>query len=128
MVPILIWICKIQWWCSLFSFSPKNTFFGANLVQKIKAVGLNWNLVSRLIRTCTIQWWCWSFLFSTKNTLSGQFVPKKQNCQFKVKSGTLINSNMHNSMVMFTFRTEIPFLGNFDPKSQKCQLKLKFGT
>ena len=38
LISTLIWICKIQWWCSLFPFSTENTFFGENLVQKIKIV------------------------------------------------------------------------------------------
>ena len=33
----------------------------------------------------------------------GKFGPKNQNCQFKVKFGTLTNLNMQNSMVVFTF-------------------------
>ena len=33
----------------------------------------------------------------------GQFGPKIQNCQFKLKSGTLTNLNMQNLMVVFTF-------------------------
>ena len=28
MVPRLIWICRIQWSCSLFPFSTRNAFFG----------------------------------------------------------------------------------------------------
>ena len=63
LVPMLIWICKIQRGCSLFPFSTVNIFFWANFVQKIKIVSLNWTLVPRLIRICTIQWWCWLFLF-----------------------------------------------------------------
>ena len=53
--------------------------------------------------------------------------PKNQNCYFKLKSGTYINSNMQNSMVIFTFfysRQEFPILGKFGPKQQNCQFKL----
>ena len=66
LVPILIWICKIYWLCSLFHF-----------VQNIKIISLNLILVPRLIRICTIQWRYWLFLFSTKNTLFGQICSKK---------------------------------------------------
>ena len=45
LVPVLIWICRSQWWCSLFSFLTENTFLGANFVHKIKIVSLSWNLV-----------------------------------------------------------------------------------
>ena len=49
LVPILIWICKIQWWCSLFPFSTRNTFFfwGGGGRISFKFVSLNWNLVPR---------------------------------------------------------------------------------
>ena len=58
MVPRLIVICRIQWWCSLFSvLDPKHPSL-ANLVQKIKTVSLRWNLVPRLTRICRIQWRC----------------------------------------------------------------------
>ena len=44
------------------------------------------------------------FLFSTENTkIARKFCPKIQNCHFKLKFGTSINSNMQNSMVVFTF-------------------------
>ena len=32
-----------------------------------------------------------------------KFGPKCQNCQFKVKFDTEVNSNMHNPMMVFTF-------------------------
>ena len=51
-----------------------NNLFWANLLQKIKIVSLNWNLVPRLIRICAIQWCCWLFQFLTKNTLLGQIL------------------------------------------------------
>ena len=59
----------------------------------------------------------------------GKFGPKIQNCLFKVKYGTLTNSNMQNQMVIFTFFfwPEISFMGKFGPKILNCQLKLKFG-
>ena len=36
LVPNLIWICRIHWWCSLFKFSTNNDFFWENVVQKTK--------------------------------------------------------------------------------------------
>ena len=44
----------------------KYRFLG-KFVQKIKIVGLSWNLVLLLI-ICKIQWWCSLFPFSTENT------------------------------------------------------------
>ena len=46
-----------------FSVSDWKFLFWANLVKKIKIVGLSWNLASRLIRICKIQWCCSLFLF-----------------------------------------------------------------
>ena len=87
---------------TFFVFGRKYSFW-ANLVQKIKIVSLRWNLIPILIRICRIQWCCSLFSFSTGSTLSGQFGPKSWNCQFNVKLDPYTNSNMQNSMVMFTF-------------------------
>ena len=87
---------------TFFVFNRKYPFW-ANFVQKIKIVSLRWNLIPRLIRICRIQWWCSRFMFSAGNTFLGNFGPKNQNCQFKVKLDTYTNWNMQNSMVMFTF-------------------------
>ena len=65
LIPILVWICKSQWWCSLWRFSTENTFLGTNLVQKTKIFSLSWNLVPRLVRTCTVHWLYLLFLFYT---------------------------------------------------------------
>ena len=49
----------------------------------------------------------------------GKFGPKNQNYQFKLKFGTDTNSNMQNSMVMFTFSVfdqKYPFWGNLVQK------------
>ena len=48
-----------------------------------------------------------------------KFSPKNQNYQFKLKFGTYTNSNMQNSMVMFTFSVfdrKYPFWGNWVQK------------
>ena len=39
-----IWLCRIQWFCSLFPISTENTLW-VNLVQKIKIASLLQNLV-----------------------------------------------------------------------------------
>ena len=41
--------------------------------------------------------------FKRETPFSGKFAPKTQNCQFKVKFGTYTNSNMLNTVVVFTF-------------------------
>ena len=53
LVPKLIWICRSQWWGSLFLLSTVWT----SLIQKDKIVSLSWNLVPRIIRVWRIQWW-----------------------------------------------------------------------
>ena len=73
-----------------FLFSTQNSLFWENLIQKIKNVSFNWNLVPWLIRRCTIQWNCSMFLFPTGNTLFfGRFDSKSQNCYSKLKFCTL---------------------------------------
>ena len=60
----------------------------------------------------------------------GKFAPKSQNCLFKMKFGTRTNSDMQNSLVMFTFSVFDwkYFLGQICSKKLNCQFKLKFGT
>ena len=55
LVSGIIWICKIQWWRSLFLFSTRNTSW-ANLIPKFKTVCLKWYLVTSPNRICGIQW------------------------------------------------------------------------
>ena len=116
----------------LFFFLDRKYPFWANLVQKIRIVGLSWHFVPRINRICRIQWRCLLFLlkypfwanlvhklkiisltefggevyflcFRAEVSFFGKFVPKDQNCQFKLRFGTMTSTNMQNSMVMFTF-------------------------
>ena len=51
-----------------------------------------------------------------------------ENCQFQLKCGTQSNSNMKNSMLMFTvFERKYPFYGKSVSKNQNRLLKLKSG-
>ena len=72
-----------------------------------------------------------SFLFSTTlNYFLWKFDIKTQNCQFKLKYNMQANSNMQNSVAMFTFsffQPEILCLGKFFPVNWNCQYKLEFG-
>ena len=56
LVPTLIRIYRIQWWCLFFFVFDRKYLFGVNLVQKIKILVLSWNLVPTLIWTRRIQW------------------------------------------------------------------------
>ena len=125
-VPRPIRICRIQCWYLFFLFLTWSNPFCANMLQKIKIVTSTWKLVSKLI-----PWWCSVFPFLTGNTLLVKFVPKKQDCQFKLKFGTETNSSIQNSIVAITFSVfdqKISFLGRFGPKNQNYQFKLKLGT
>ena len=83
--------------------SDWNSPFWTNLVQKIKILSLTWSLLLRLIRICRMQWWYLLFVFKPETPFLGKLDPINQNCQFKPKFGTKTNSNMQNSMVVFTF-------------------------
>ena len=59
------------------------------------------------------------FGFWVEIPLLGKFGPKNQNCHFKLKFGTYTNSNMQNSMVMFSFFVfdrKYPFWANLFQK------------
>ena len=60
-------------------------------------------MVLTLIWICRIQWWSSLFLLLIGNNLFGQICFKKSNDQFKLKFGICTNSNMQNSIVVFTF-------------------------
>ena len=49
LVPCIVRIFGIQWWCSFLLFLTRNTLFRQNLVQKIEIVTLRSNLLPRLI-------------------------------------------------------------------------------
>ena len=106
MAPRLIQICRIQWW-----YLGKHLFW-VKLVPQFKTVCLKQNSLLRLIWICRIQWWRSLFPFLTGNTLFGQIGPKNQNCPFKLQFGISANSNMSNTIVMFTysvFNRKYPF-------------------
>ena len=82
LVPILIWIRRIQRWYSFFPFCTENTFFGANLVQKIRIVGLTNSNIHNSMLMLTFS------VFNQKYPFWTNFSSKNQNCQFKLKFGT----------------------------------------
>ena len=86
--------------CSVFD--QKYSFL-ANLVQKVKIIRWSWNLLPRLIWVCRIQWCCSLFCFLIEIHFLGKFGSKSKNYQLKLKFGSCTNSNMLNSIVMFTF-------------------------
>ena len=95
--------------------------FCANLVQKIKIVNLNCNVVPRLIWIWRS--WCWcSHCIQMWSKMLKLSVYTKIWCLEKFKY------RIQCCSLLFSFQPEIPFLSKFCPKIQNCQLKLKFGS
>ena len=118
-VPRLIWICRIHWYCSLFLFLTGNTLLGQILSLKLRFA--TWKFQIRRIRNLLT-----FFQFLPDILFLGKIVPKNQNYQFKLKFGTLTNSNMQKSLVMFffSFWRETPFWGKFYPWSWSWYLEV----
>ena len=57
LLPILIRICRIQWWYSLFCFRLETPSLG-KFGPKNQIVSLSWILKPRQIYKCRFQWWC----------------------------------------------------------------------
>ena len=99
----LIRICRIQRCCSLFSVFNRKYPLCTTLVEKIKILRFRWKLIPRVIRICRIQWWYSLFLIRPEILFWRKFDPKNEICQFKLKFGAQNNSNLQNSLSMFTF-------------------------
>ena len=57
--------------------------------------------------------------------------PKNENCQLKLKFGYYTNSNMQNSIMVFTFyvlEQKYSFWANLVQKNQNCKFRLKIGA
>ena len=94
----------------MFTFSNFDSkyHFWVILVQKIKNVGLLWNLVPELIRICRIQWHEFNsgfnvqfFCFLWELPFLSKFGWTNQKFPFKLKFDTLTNSNTQNLMARF---------------------------
>ena len=109
LVPILIRIFKIQWWCSFYLFY--NTLFGhiwsknPNCQFKVKFCTKSNSNMQNLMEI----------------PFFGKFGSKSQNCQFKLKFSTYTNTNLKNWTFMFVFsafKWEYPFFGKLGLKNQ----------
>ena len=80
----------------LFTFSvlDQKHPFCANLVQKSKLFKLTFNTKTNSNKQNSMVVFTFSVLDETP--FLGKFGPKSQNCQFKLKFGTLTNSDMQN--------------------------------
>ena len=103
LVPRLIRICRIQWWCSLFLFLIENTYFEQIWLKKLKLSVQGETPYFNQFKYAEFNGDVHSFCFWSEIPFLGRFGPKNQNYQFKLKFGTYTNSNMQNSMLMFTF-------------------------
>ena len=101
LVPGLTQMCRIQWWCPIFQFLIGNTLLG-KFDQKNKIDSLSWNSVWRF-EYAEFNGGVHFFWFRLEIPFFGKLGPENYNCQFKLKFGTLTNSNMQNSVVIFTF-------------------------
>ena len=105
----LFQICRIQWWRSLFLFLSENTLFGQIWSKKLKFLFQAEIWYLHEFEHAEFNGGVHFFCFWVEMLFLGKFGPKSQNYQFKLKFATYTNSNMQNSMVMFTFSV-------FDPK------------
>ena len=84
-----------------------------------------WSLVPSKFWICRIHKLFTFFQFWEDILFLGKFGPKSQNCQFKLKFGTLTNSNIQSLMVVLTFSVflvEMLFMGKFDLKKSKLSV------
>ena len=136
LISMLIWVCRIQWWCSLFfRFWPEVLFLGKfgpknqNCQFKMKLdTYTNPNIHNSMVMFTF-------FCFWPEILFLGKFGPKSQNCQFKVK---LLRWNLILALIricriqwwclLFSFSTGNTLFGKSGPKNQDCHLKAKLGT
>ena len=116
LVQITIWICRIQWCCSLFLVLTGYTLLGKILYLKLK-FGTYISQIYRIHKSLTfiqfspdIYIYIYIYIY-----ILGKFGRKNQNYQFNLKFGALINSKMHASLVtpFFQFWIGNNFLGKF---------------
>ena len=100
-------------------------------MENVKLTGSTRTSIYIYIYIYGINFWNMVVIYDNKDFLNSfwaNLVERHQNWLFKVRFGSYTNSNMLNSMMIFTFlcfETKIPFFG---PKNQNCLFKMKFGT
>ena len=129
--PYYISFNEASWKClfappTFFRFTQTFRIFGHAIVyfrlkgNIIKAFRFSVTLLAPLFAKLIQHIWFGVYqVYVYKAYLLGKFSPKIPNCQFKLKFGALTNSNLHNSIVMFTFSVfdrKYSFRANFIPK------------
>ena len=116
----------------VFSVIEREYPFRASLLQRIKIIRLNWNMVPWLIRTCRIQWWCSKFLFLNGVTFFWVIMIRKMRVvSFSwnlVLSLTKIWRIQWWYLIFLFLNGSVLFNENFVSKNLNSLLKLKFGT
>ena len=106
-----------------FSVLREKCPFCTNLVPKFQIVCLKWNLVPKLISICKFNGDVYFFIFDQRY----HFWSRNSKSSVSAEIWYLdTNSNIQNSMVMFTF-SEFPFWANLVPKFKIICLEVKFG-
>ena len=100
-----------------FFVLDRKYLFWTKLVPKIKIVSLSLNLVPKLIRICRIQWLYSLFHVRLEIPFLGKLFPKFKIVWLNSKFGTWTNSNIENSMLMFS-NSCILFLESFSKNSK----------
>ena len=144
LVPRLIWICRIKWWCSLFSVLDRKCFFSSNLVQKIKLpfklkLGTrispgdwgdppdypkNWLVSSMSLYCFGSKYWFCNF-----HTVFSHFAQSLSRSWPPIENPGYLNWFQYtefNGVNFFWFRLEMPYLGKFGLKNENCQFTQKF--
>lgn len=101
----------------------------AKFGQKIKILWLCLTKLARLPQMYWIRWWCSHFLFALERLYFRQIWSKIDSCLTWIFC-SLTNSNMQNSMLIFSFlgiRLEILFFGIIWSKIQNCFFNENFG-
>ena len=100
-----------------FFVLDRKYLFWTKLVPKIKIVSLSLNLVPKLIRICRVQWLYSLFHVRLEIPFLGKLFPKFKIVWLNSKFGTWTNSNIENSMLMFS-NSCILFLESFSKNSK----------
>ena len=106
LVPRLIRICRVHWWCSLFQFLTRDTLLG-KFGPKSQNGQVKLKFVSRLSRICRIRWWCSLFVFLIVNTLFTQIWSKV--IKFSIQAEIWYLHKLENAKYLLCFRLDIRF-------------------
>ena len=127
LLPRLIQICRIQFWCWVFLLLTKITLSGRTWSKNSKLFCSEWNLIPKLIRIFIIQWWYSFYLFKTGNTLFRKICQKIKIVSFSwnlvLRLIRLWTTQWWYSS-FFWFRLEVYFLWNLFQKTKIAEGKI----